>query len=195
MGVYKYIREAWKKPRENMPDIMKSRLILWRKQPACIRIKRPTRLDRARSLGYKAKEGIIIVRQRLIRGGRQKPLSGKRRPKRMTRRKIVGKSYQQIAEERAARNFTNCEVLNSYLVAKDGKYAWHEIILIDKANPSILKDKNLKWIAKPHHKGRAARGLTSAGKKSRGLYHKGKGAEKLRPSRSAAYRRKVNKRN
>ena len=194
MGVYKYIREAWKKPRENMPDIMKSRLILWRKQPVTLRIERPTRLDRARSLGYKAKEGIIIIRQRVIRGGRQKPIVGKRKPKRMTRRKIVGKNYQQIAEERAVKNYKNCEVLNSYWVAKDGKYSWHEIILVDKSNPSILKDKNLSWIAKAHQTGRVTRGLTSSGKKGRGLRYKGKGSEKTRPSRSAAFRRKVNKR-
>jgi len=192
MGVYKYIREAWKKPRENMPDLMKSRLILWRKQPTTIRIERPTRLDRARSLGYKAKEGILIVRQRLLRGGRQRPFPGKRRPKRMTRRKIVGKAYQQIAEERAAKKFKNCEVLNSYYVADDGKHFWYEVILVDGANPSVKADPKLSWIAKK--KGRAERGLTSSGKSSRGLYHKGKGSEQLRPSRSAAFRRKDNKR-
>ena len=192
MGVYKYIREAWKKPRENMPDLMKSRLILWRKQPTTLRIERPTRLDRARSLGYKAKEGILVVRQRLIRGGRQRPLPGHRRHKRMTRRKIVGKSYQQVAEERAAKKFKNCEVLNSYYVADDGKHYWYEVILVDRANPSVKADPKLSWIAKK--KGRAERGLTSAGKSSRGLYHKGKGAEKVRPSRSAAFRRKDNKR-
>lgn len=194
MGVYKYIREAWKNPRENMPELMKSRLILWRKQPVTLRIERPTRLDKARSLGYRAKEGIIVVRQRLIRGGRQKPRPGKRRSRRTTRRKIVGKSYQQIAEERAARCFRNCEALNSYLVAKDGQHAWFEVILVDRANPSVLADPRLRWISKPMHKGRAARGLTSSGTKSRGLMYKGKGSEKVRPSKAAVYRKKVNSR-
>lgn len=189
MGVYKYIREAWKKPKKNMPELMKSRLILWRRQPATLRIERPTRLDKARSLGYRAKEGILVVRQRLIRGGRQRPLPGHRRPKRMTRRKVVGKNYQQIAEERAAKKYRNCEALNSYYVADDGKYYWYEVVLVDRANPSILKDRRLSWIAKK--KGRSERGLTSSGKKSRGLRHKGKGAEKVRPSRSAVYRKKA----
>jgi len=38
---------------------------------------------------------------------------------------------------------------------------------------------------KQHHK-RVFRGLTSAGKKIRGLRRKGRGAEKVRPSRKAA---------
>jgi large subunit ribosomal protein L15e len=194
MGTYKHIRELWKKPKENLGDLWKQRLILWRKQPVTIRIERPTRLDRARSLGYRAKQGILVVRQKVIRGGRQRPKpSGGRRSKRMTRRKIVSKPYQQIAEERAARAFKNCQVLNSYYVAKDGVYAWYEVILIDKAHPVIRADPRLSWIAQAHQKGRAARGLTSAGKRSRGLYLKGKGAEKLRPSRSAVYRKKAKK--
>lgn len=35
------------------------------------------------------------------------------------------------------------------------------------------------------NRGRAYRGKTSAGKRGRGLYNKGKGAEKLRPSLAA----------
>lgn len=190
MSTYKYIRQLWKKPKESIPELWKQRLILWRKQPVTVRIERPTRLDRARSLGYRAKQGIIIARQRVLRGGRQKPKpAGGRRPKRMSRRKIVGKNYQQISEERAARAFKNCNVLNSYYVAHDGKYYWYEVILVDKAHPVVLADKRLSWIAKPSQKGRAARGLTSAGRKSRGLRHKGKGAEKARPSRRAKGRR------
>lgn len=190
MGTYKYIRQAWKKPKESLPELWKSRLILWRRQPATVRIERPTRLDRARSLGYRAKQGIIVARQRVLRGGRQKPKpAGGRRSKRMSRRKIVGKNYQQVAEERASKSFRNCEVLNSYYVAKDGRYYWYEIILVDKSHPAVIADPRLSWIAKQQHKGRVFRGLTSAGRKSRGLRHKGKGAEKARPSRRAKGRR------
>lgn len=188
MGAYKYIRELWKQPKENLSDIWKKRLILWRRQPVTLRIEKPTRLDRARSLGYKAKQGIIIVRQRVLRGGRQRPRpAGGRKPKRMTRRKIIGKNYQQICEERAAKKFKNCEVLNSYYVADDGKYFWYEVILVDRESPSIKSDKHLSWIT--NKKGRAARGVTSAGRKSRSLLHKGKGAEKARPSRRAHSRK------
>ena len=189
--MYKYIRNAWKQPKENLGSIWKERLILWRKEPVTVRIERPTRLDRARSLGYKAKQGFVIVRQRVIRGGRQRPQIRKgRRSKHYRRRKIVGLSYQSVAEQRAAKKYVNCEVLNSYYVAKDGRYFWYEVILVDKAHPQVLSDPNLKWIAEKKHTGRVFRGLTAAGKRSRGiLTHKGKGAEKMRPSLRANLRR------
>ncbi len=167
MGVYQHIRELWKKPRSNFIELMKQRFIEWRREPATVRIERPTRLDRARSLGYKAKPGIIIVRQRVLRGGRMRPKIRKgRRPKAMRRKKIVAKSYQWICEERAARKYPNYEVLNSYFVGKDGKYIWYEVILVETSHPAIKADKNLSWITSNKHKGRVFRGLTSAAKKS-----------------------------
>ena len=170
MGLYKYVRQAWKKPSETISELMKKRIIEWRREPTTIRIDRPTRIDRARSLGYRAKQGFIVVRQRLIRGGRQREKFRKgRRPKHRRQIKILDKSYRQVAEERANRKYVNCEVLNSYFVAKDGKYYWYEIILIDRAHPAIKNDKKIKWIASSKHRGRVYRGLTSAGKKSRGL--------------------------
>ncbi|MBN1503263.1 50S ribosomal protein L15e [Candidatus Woesearchaeota archaeon] len=190
MGIYSYIKELWKQPKKNMPELWKERLIKWRKEPVTVRIDRPTRLDRARALGYKAKQGYIMVRQRVNRGGRtREKIRHARRPKTRRHRKIVAKSYQQIAEERANRKYVNCEVLNSYWVAQDGKHYWYEVILLDKAHPSIMKDKATRWVAEPQHRGRVFRGLTSAGKKSRGLRHKGKGAEKVRPSLRANKRR------
>lgn len=190
MGMYKYIRNLWKKSSESMPGLMRERLIKWRKEPASLRLERPTRLDRARSLGYKAKQGFVVVRQRVIRGGHKRPSGmGGRRPKAQRRKMSLDKSYQQIAEERVNKKFPNCEVLNSYAVAKDGVYYWFEVILVDRAHPAVLKDPKIAWIAKK--KGRASRGLTSAGKKSRGLMKKGKGAEGVRPSKKAAHKRKV----
>lgn len=192
MSLYKYIRNVWKQPKANLGDLWKQRLISWRREPVTIRIQYPTRLDRARSLGYKAKPGFIIVRQRVARGGHQRPwITGGRRPKAKRQRLVLDKSYQQIAEERAHDKYPNCEVLNSYWVAEDGKYYWYEIILVDQAHPQIIADPRINWICT--EKGRAERGLTSAGKKTRGLRHKGKGTEKLRPSRHAAYLRKSRK--
>ena len=190
MSMYQHVRKLWTKPKANMPELWKQRLIAWRREPTTVRLERPTRIDRARSLGYKAKQGIFVVRQRVIRGGRQKPRpAGGRRSKRFRKRKDVRKNYQQIAEERANKKYVNCEVLNSYWVAQDGRYYWYEVILVDKAHPQIKADKNLKWIAEKQHTRRAYRGLTSAGRKSRGLRKKGKGAEKIRPSRRANQRR------
>lgn len=190
MSMYKHIRQLWKKPKASLGDIWKKRLIEWRKEPVTVRIKRPTRLDAARSCGYKPKPGIILVRQRVKRGGHKRPKIRKgRRTKHSGQRKNLDKSYQQIAEERASKKYVNCEVLNSYYIAKDGIYYWYEIILVDRTHPQVLADKNLAWISTK--KGRAHRGLTSAGRKSRGLRsRKGKGAEKLRPSRTANLKRR-----
>ncbi|MEM2911348.1 MAG: 50S ribosomal protein L15e [Candidatus Bathyarchaeia archaeon] len=186
---YKYIAEAWKKPEESFVDeLMRQRLIEWRKQPTIVRIESPTRLDRARKLGYKAKQGFIVVRVRVRRGGlrKQRPRSG-RRPKRMGVKKYKpAKSLRLIAEERAARKFPNMEVLNSYWVGEDGRFKWFEVIMVDRVHPAIKSDEDINWICQKQHRGRAFRGLTSAGKKVRGLRKKGRGAEKARPSKKAA---------
>ena len=154
-------------------------MVEWRKEPVSVRIAKPTRLDRARSLGYRAKQGIIVVRQRLLRGGRQnsKPQGG-RRSKRQNRRKDLNVSYQTIAEQRVAAKYVNCEVLNSYYVAEDGRDIWYEVILVDQHHPSIKNDPKMKWITEPQNKGRVFRGLTSAGKSHRMLRGKGKGFER-----------------
>ena len=187
MGMYKYIREAWKTPKEGLGPLWQERLIKWREEQATLRIERPTRLDRARSLGYKAKPGFVIVRQRVNRGGRQRPqIRHPRRSKAMSRRKDLTMNYQTVAENRAARKYPNCEVLNSYYAGADGLHYWYEIILVDRNNPSIIADPHINWII--NHKGRSERGLTSAGRRARGLLHKGKGAEKMRPSLRAHHR-------
>jgi large subunit ribosomal protein L15e len=181
MGVYKYLQKAWKSPSK---EATKERVVQWRKEPSTLRIHRPTRLDRARSLGYKAKQGIFVVRQSIPRGGHTRPGAVKgRRPKTQRRSLVLRKNYRQLCEERTSRKFPNCEVLNSYYVGKDGQTYWYEIIMVDGAHPRILSDPNLANLAA--QKGRAHRGLTSAGRKGRGLHHKGKGVEKARPSRRA----------
>ncbi|MGB9740879.1 MAG: 50S ribosomal protein L15e [Candidatus Bathyarchaeia archaeon] len=185
---YKYIAEAWSKPEKSFVDeLMRQRLIEWRRQSAITRVEKPTRLDRARKLGYKAKQGFIIVRVRVRRGGlrKQRPRSG-RRPKRMGVKKFKpAKSLRLIAEERAAKKFPNLEVLNSYWVGEDGRSKWFEVIMLDPNHPAIKADKDVNWITQKQHKRRVFRGLTSAGKKVRGLTRKGKGAEKFRPSKKA----------
>jgi large subunit ribosomal protein L15e len=194
MGMYKYVRQLWKKPQEAMPELWRARLISWRRENSTVRLERPTRIDRARSLGYKAKEGFIVVRQRVMRGGHsRRSYLGGRKPKHSRKKMILGKNYQQIAEERANKHHINCEVLNSYWVAQDGKHYWYEVILVDPHNPNITSDNDIKWIAEPQHRHRVFRGLTASGKRGRGiLTNKGKGAEKLRPSSRAHGRRGTN---
>lgn len=196
-GLYHYIAEIWKKPKQNLADIWKQRLIEWRKSEAVVRVERPLRLDRARSLGYRAKKGFVIVRVRIKRGGRKrlKPTKKGRRSKRQTLRKILAMNYRWVSEQRAARKFPNLEVLNSYWIGKDGKHYWYEVILVDPNAPEIKSDKQLKWISEGKHRGRVFRGLTSAAKKSRGLRRRGKGAEKIRPSKRAQSSEKEGKKN
>jgi len=172
-GLYHHLTLTWKQRYDNpdLANLWKQRLMEWRRQPSIVRIEKPTRLDRARNLGYKAKQGIIVVRVRVRKGGLNRPRPNKgRRPKRMG---VYGyapaKSTRLIAEERAARKYPNLEVLNSYYVAEDGKYKWYEVILVDPHHPAICRDKDLKWICSNKHRGRVFRGLTSAGRKMRGL--------------------------
>jgi len=185
---YKYIAEAWVKPEKSfVEELMRQRLIEWRRQSAVTRIEKPTRLDRARKLGYKAKQGFVMARVRVRRGGlrKQRPKAG-RRPKRMGVKKFKpAKSLRLIAEERAARKFPNLEVLNSYWVGEDGRSKWFEIIMVDPNSPGIKVDKDINWICQKQHYRRVFRGLTSAGKKVRSLRRKGRGAEKFRPSKKS----------
>ncbi|MAG20313.1 50S ribosomal protein L15e [archaeon] len=189
MGIYKYVRKLWKQPKSNLGELWQERLILWRKEPVTVRIEKPTRIDRARSLGYKAKEGYIIVRARVKRGGRKRERRNTgRRSKTMTSKKVVGKSYRWVAEERVNRKYINCEVLGSYEVGKDGKSYWFEVILGDRSK--LSKYPETTWIGLNKNKGKVWRGRTSAGRKSRGLRgNKGKGAEKIRPSLRSHKRR------
>lgn len=183
MGYLKYLKETWKQPRKNLGDSYKEKLYQWRRETSVNRVERPTRLDRARALGYKSKQGIIIARVRSIRGGKRNPRIMKGRDSGNLSTKITqAKNYQWICEEKAQKRFPNLEVLNSYWVGQDEKYYWYEVILIDVYHPQIMADKDLNWVISNKHTKRASRALTSAGKKSRGLRSKGLGAEKVRPS-------------
>ncbi len=188
-SVYSFIQEQWKKP--DM-DLLRQRMIGWRQEPSVLKLERPTRLDRARNLGYKAKQGFLIARVKLKRGGRlRKQFKAGRKPRKMRRLEIINESYKLIAEKRANKKFHNFEVLNSYWVGKDGLYFWYEVILVDPNHPVIKSDSHLNWILS--QKGRVYRGLTSSARKTRGLRGKGKGYEKVRPSRWANLKRKWKK--
>ena len=65
MGIYKHLKGIEKGNR------YKNKLIQWRKQNVIKKIERPTRLDRAHSLGYKAKQGYVLARIRIKKGGRR----------------------------------------------------------------------------------------------------------------------------
>lgn len=179
-GMYHYVRNAWKKPAN---DVLKDRMIAWRSSEAAVVVDKPLRLDRARALGYKAKKGFVMVRIRLLRGGRTRKRAGVkgRKSRKQHIRKILKMSYQWVAEIRAGRKFPNLEVLNSYPLGKDGKHAFFEVIMVDPSRPEIINDRTINWIANGRNSKRAERGLTTAAKKSRGLTTKSPDL-KVRPS-------------
>ncbi len=170
MGAYKHIKETIQEEYSERPNHFRYKLAEWRKESPIKRVERPTNLPRARSLGYKAKQGYFVVRVR-VRKGQRKRVSpkGGRHPRHNYRYVQPGLSHQVIAEQRVASRYRNAEVLNSYYVGEDGVYKFFEVILADRNAPTL--DKATKAAVK--RKGRAFRGLTSAGKKVRGLRVKG----------------------
>lgn len=157
---YKSVGNLWKKPKERMGELLRLRMIGWRRQETVVRVEKPTRLDKARAVGYKAKKGFVVARVKIGMGGRRRKLYG-RRGRKPRKAGLVhfthGKSLQWIAEEKAQRKFPNLEVLNSYEVGEDGVHKWFEVILVE---PSVVGFSGNR---------RVFRGLTSAGKKARGL--------------------------
>ncbi|VVB82423.1 50S ribosomal protein L15e [uncultured archaeon] len=165
--MYYYIGKAWKKPDR---ETLRKRMIEWRSEPVIKKVDKPLRLDRARILGYKDKKGFVVARIRVKRGGhkRSRPNKG-RKGSRMHTRKNLKMSYQWIAEQRVARKYQNLEVLNSYLIGKEGINYFFEVILIDPNMPEIKNDPKMSWVINQKNTKRAIRGLTSSAKKSREL--------------------------
>lgn len=184
---YSHIKDAWQDPDDGkLAELQWQRKQTWRDEPAIKRIDRPTRLDKARELGYKAKQGVIVVRASVRKGtARKSRFRAGRRSKRQGVNRITRrKNIQRIAEERSTRKFPNLRVLNSYPVGEDGSQKWFEIILVDPNHPAIENDDDLSWICDDSQKGRSFRGKTNAGRSNRGLRTRGKGAENVRPSRN-----------
>lgn len=114
------------------------------------RASRPSRPDKARRLGYKAKQGYVIYRVRVRRGNRKKHV-----PKGATYGKPVRqgvnqlkpqRGLQSVAEERVGKRCGNLRVLNSYWVNQDGVYKYYEVILVDP-NHKAVRDA-LAWASR-----------------------------------------------
>ena len=134
--------KLWK---DNSPEL-RNRVVLWRRQDAVTRIEKPSRILRARRLGYKAKQGIIVIRMRVGTGGmRRKRPTGGRRPKHLGVTRIKADvSMKQVAERRVLERYPNMTLLGSYYIYKDGMHYWYEVILADPSHPRIVKDKELR---------------------------------------------------
>lgn len=181
MSSYKYINKSFQKSYSDRSQLLKLRIAAWRRQSPVERVEKPTNIARARELGYKAKQGVVIARVRIDRGlSKRRKIEAGRKPSKSGRFYAFRKPLQARAEERASNKFSNCEVLNSYFVGQDGNYKFFEVIMLDRGHPAIANDPNYSGIAS--QRGRATHGKTSAGKKFRGLIKKGFGTNKNRPS-------------
>eukprot|EP00241_Pyramimonas_parkeae_P011229 CAMPEP_0114226850 /NCGR_PEP_ID=MMETSP0058-20121206/1463_1 /TAXON_ID=36894 /ORGANISM="Pyramimonas parkeae, CCMP726" /LENGTH=204 /DNA_ID=CAMNT_0001337625 /DNA_START=42 /DNA_END=656 /DNA_ORIENTATION=+ len=194
MGAYKYVEELWKKKQSDvLRFLLRVRCWEYRHLPGIYRLNHPSRPDKARRMGYKAKQGYVIYRVRVRRGGRKRPVSkgqvyGKPVNQGITQLKAA-RNLRNVAEERVGRRAGNLRVLNSYWVNQDSTYKYFEVVMIDPMHKVIRQDPRISWIVNPVHKHRELRGLTSAGRKFRGLQNKGHSANKLRGSKQATWKR------
>ncbi|WP_411025396.1 50S ribosomal protein L15e [Salmonella sp. s55004] len=196
MGSHKYMAEIWRKKQSDVMRFLR-RVRTWhyRQLPSIHRAPRPTRPEKAKTLGYRAKQGVCIYRARVRRGGRKRPVPkgatyGKPTNQGINQLKFQ-RSLQSVAEERVGRRCGAMRVLNSYWIGQDGTYKYFEVILVDPFHKAIRRTPDMQWICKPVMKHREMRGLTSAGKKSRGL-GKGHLYKMTHPggSRRAAWKRR-----
>jgi large subunit ribosomal protein L15e len=136
---YSHLSQQWREQTPELKEWLRVSVIDWRREPVVKRIPYPTRLDRARRLGYKAKQGIVVVRVRIRRGGAKKPrpVSGRRQKAMGVTKFTRGLSLQRIAEKRAGKKYVNMTILNSYYLHSDGIHHWYEVILADKNHPAL----------------------------------------------------------
>jgi large subunit ribosomal protein L15e len=173
MGLSKYItkifQNEWKGTQDddyNYKSLMQQRTIEYRKEKkSVVKVDRPTNLPSAKQVGYKAKQGVFVVRTRVRKGsGVFSRPKNKRRPKRQGQAKLTRrKSIRSISEERASKKFENAEVLGSYKIAEDGKSHYYEIVMADREATRVGSDRKLVFLFKGQQ-GRAERGKTFAGR-------------------------------
>ena len=184
MTAYKYLEEVWKKKQSDvLRFLLRVRAWEYRQQKKIQRINRPTRPDKARRLGYKAKQGYVMYRVAVRRGGRKRQnnkgiVYGKPKHHGINQLK-ARRGLRSIAEERVGRVCGNLRVLNSYWINADSTWKYYEVILVDPQHTKIRNDPRINWICNPTHKHREMRGLTSAGRSGRGLRKRGHRATKL----------------
>ena len=196
MGAYKYLEEVWRKKQSDLIRfVLRVRTWEYRQLSVIHKCQRPSRPDKARKLGYKRKQGYVIYRIRVRRGGRKRNVQkgcvyGKpRNSGRMSKIKKP-RTHKSIGEERVGRKCSNMRVLSSYWVGQDASYKFYEIILVDPSHKAIRNDPRINWIVSGKHKKRELRGLTTTGKKARGMNQRGHKANKLRPSIRGNWKRR-----
>ena len=193
MGAYKYLEELWRKKQSDLCRfVLRVRTWEYRQLPVIHKCTRPSRPDKARKVGYKAKQGYVVYRIRIRRGGRKRNtpkgcVYGKPRNLGIAKLKAA-RTLKSVAEERVGRKCSNLRVLNSYWVGQDASFKFFEIVMVDPSHKAIRRDPRINWIVSSKHKNRQLRGLTATGKKARGMNQKGHKAMKKRPSRRSDWK-------
>ncbi|KAL0230686.1 hypothetical protein PCE1_004242 [Barthelona sp. PCE] len=196
MGSYKYLSELWRK-RQTAANrfITRIRNFVYRQSPTVARVTQPTRPDKAARLGFKKRQGYVVIRVRVRRGNFQR--FGAKQKHHIVHGKpvnqgVIGlknaRSARAICEMRAGKRFTNLRVLNSYYLSADAVFKYYEVIMVDPSHSAIRNDPKINWICNAAHTRRECRGLTAAGKEHRGL-GKGHRFTKSTPSRRAFWKR------
>src|SRR5947209_19322122 len=73
-NLYAFVKQAWKNPRSGVvKETHFARLVEWRRVLAFVCVERPTRIDRARELGYLSKQGYVFVHVRVCLCGLIRP--------------------------------------------------------------------------------------------------------------------------
>ncbi|MEM0481748.1 MAG: 50S ribosomal protein L15e [Nitrososphaerota archaeon] len=146
MGLYSLLNQAWRRWPEELRAILRERKVLWRRQPSVVRVEKPLRIDRARSIGYKAKQGFVVLRVKVRRGGFSKPRPNSgRRPKALgTILHKVNVTMLEEAINRARKKYPNLYPLGGYPLAYDSVYKWFEVIMVDPYHPAIRSDPEIQ---------------------------------------------------
>src|SRR5579885_1303100 len=118
-SMYSYISHTYQQElKERSPEV-KRRMIAWRRGPRVVRI---------------ARGGMRMKR----------PVSG-RRPKHLGTVKIKGNlSEKKVAVQRAYARYPNLWALGSYFLARDGRFSWYEVVMVDAHHPSIKADSEFR---------------------------------------------------
>lgn len=137
---------------------------------------------------------MCIYRTRVKRGGRKRPVSkgicyGKPKTSGVNELKFQ-RSIKSVAEERVGRACGGLRVMNSYWVGEDAVYKYFEVICADPAHKAVRRDPRINWICKAVMKHRELRGLTSAGRKNRGLGKGHRYTKVIGSSRRACWKRR-----
>merc|ERR1712193_149681 len=116
MGAYRYLQELWKKKQcETMQFVLRLRTWEYRQLPRLHRVTRPSRPDKARRLGYKAKQGFCVYRVAVRRGGRKRMVAkgiiyGKPKSQGVHKNGKCARSHRVLAEARVGKKLPTLRI-------------------------------------------------------------------------------------